>query len=399
MRSCITRTQVLGLNDTDTRLDNLQRYHVRDLLREGDYTFRDCVEHPDVRAHFITKCITQGDPVTGFPIRRTGETVPGQGDMYVCFQSRQFRRWATRPHPELKFMRAAAVNGAVNALKNLCMYAIAIRAVHMPTKQAWDNFATVLYNFWIEYCFREGLSITSDLARQVLLYIFYGTFSWVTKAANNTRVTRSKKVLFFLHRKVRNGRSRFTSEVPANFAKFIALYQKHQWREFIDDKGAGEPPMEYLVAVEEGLRNYHTDVHAMGTHALRSPTHWGEIDLWRKREAYIALGRYLLGFPPDYHQWDCFLFTDYQTRQMLAKTFVERHYPLSNGDDDKNFGGAMDFDWDAHHYAPRAKAKVVVDLTAPAPAATAATASSSSPKKKTCPMEFDVEKGCFVPIK
>jgi hypothetical protein len=294
------------------------------------------------------------------------------------------------------------VTGAINALKNLCLYAIAIRAAEMPTEQGWNNFATVLYNFWIEYCFREGICITSDLARQVLMYIFYGTFDWVTKTKDKTPVTRSKKVLFFLHRKVRNGRSRFTSAVETNFAKFIELYKKNQWSGFIDDKGAGEPPMEYLVALEEGLRNYHTDVHAMGTHALRSPMHWGEIDLWRKREAYIALGRFLLGYSPDYKQWDCFLFSDYQIRQMLAKTFVVRHYPLSNGDDDDNFDGAMDFDWDKHQYAPRSKSKVIVDLTAPAAAAKAAGGSKSSPMKKSmkksCPMAFDVDKGCFVPI-
>ena len=153
--------------------------------------------------------------------------------------------------------------------------------------------------------------------------------------------------------------------------------------------------MEYLVALEEGLRSYHSDVHAMGTHALRSPTHWGEIDLWRKREAYIALGRYLLGYPPDYRQWDCFLFNDYQVRLMLARTFFVRHYPLSNGDDEANFHGALDFDWDKHEYTPRSKSKVTVDLTTPA---AASTSSKQSPMKKSCPMAFDVDKGCFVPI-
>ena len=61
------------------------------------------------------------------------------------------------------------------------MYPVGIKAVDMFNKTPWDNFAQCLYTFYVEYCFREGLSMTSDMSREVLLYIFYGTYTWTYK--------------------------------------------------------------------------------------------------------------------------------------------------------------------------------------------------------------------------
>ena len=67
-----------------------------------------------------------------------------------------------------------------------------------------------------------------------------------------------------------NGRARFVNKVDTCFANFISLYKEHEeeWREFLTDFGKGEPPLEYLVAFEEGLRNYGDDMYALGTHPL-----------------------------------------------------------------------------------------------------------------------------------
>ena len=42
----------------------------------------------------------------------------------------------------------------------------------------------------------------------------------------------------------------------------------------------------------------------------------------------------------NYHQWNCFLFKDYEERQGWALTFNTRHLPLSNGDP-ANFLGKL----------------------------------------------------------
>ena len=154
--------------------------------------------------------------------------------------------------------------------------------------------------------------------------------------------------------------------------------------------------MDYLIAIEKGLRNYAVDVHTMGTHALRSPKYWGSVDKWRKREAYIALVRFLLGCPADYKQWDCFSFEDYTQRQTLSRTFDVRHFHLSDGNDKKHFEG-WDFDWSKHHYSPRKRgpthrANVKKEQPVNQPS------KKSSTEHAKVPMIFDVELGCLVPM-
>ena len=65
-------------------------------------------------------------------------------------------------------------------------------------------------------------------------------------------------------------------QVEHMFRKFIKLYRANEaeWRPFLDDKGVGQPPMEFLVALEEGIREFASCVHCMGTRALRSRAHW-----------------------------------------------------------------------------------------------------------------------------
>ena len=45
-------------------------------------------------------------------------------------------------------------------------------------------------------------------------------------------------------------------QVPHHFAKFIKLYRENEaeWKPFLTDLGKGSPPVEFLVAFEDGLR-------------------------------------------------------------------------------------------------------------------------------------------------
>ena len=290
-------------------------------------------------------------------------------------------------------------------MKNLCKYPVACTFEDGTT---WNNFPfNVRYAATI-YSGLEGHSRSSPEALNVESFMFHNTYDWRSlRKAKKTKdpkdpnpkgrevVLKKKPFVFFLHKKMISGRARFVNRVSHNFANFIKLFQKHrsEYSGLLMDRGVPKAPLEYLIAFEEGLRNYSSDIHALGSHPLRSREHWGNIALWRKREAYIALGRFCLQRDPDYKQWDCFLFSDFQDRQTLAETYVRRHHPLSDGNDDVNFEGQMNFDWDSHVYVPakrRANTKVKGEP------AVKKQKTADQPKSK--PMIYDVEKGCLVPF-
>ena len=138
------------------------------------------------------------------------------------------------------------------------------------------------------------------------------------------------------------------------------------------------------------MRKYSYSIHILGSRPFRSRQHWGKnVSLWRKREAYIALVRYLLGIRPDYNQWDCFIFGDYIMRQRLHKTFVSRHLPLSNGNDELNFQNKFKFPWGKYTSDVPRKVKHEGKV------------SVKSQKSVPCsdaPMIYDVELGCLIPL-
>ena len=87
-----------------------------------------------------------------------------------------------------------------------------------------------------------------------------------------------------------------------------------------------------------------------------------------------------MGFSAGYSQWDNFLFADYINRATLAKTFLVRHLPLSDGRDEVNFNGQMNSDWKKHAYKKATRVKKEPNPTATEPK------SSGTPS-----MIFDVE--------
>ena len=321
------------------------------------------------------------------------DLLPSGGAVYDATKvTPEFKCTSTRPHREVSFLRDVSVAETLLFMKNKGVYPVRVRTGDSPNGHAWDNFFECAHTFHAKYCSLEGWSRTSDMAQVVLQYIFHGFFEWRTKSRLKVEQKKMKSFFFFLHKKLVRGRSRFTNKVDSCFSKFIELYRKNEgtWKVFLKDCGKGKAPIEYNIAFEEGLRNYSSCVHSLGTRPLRSRDFWGQsVDLWRKKEAYIALGRFLLDEPVGYRQWDCFRFEDHVSRAQLSKTFVKRHLPLSNGDDEKNFNGKFKFDWSKHAW--KRKKTVTRDLNKRSKLSHDSTSS-------TVPMIFDVEQGCLVPL-
>ena len=210
---------------------------------------------------------------------------------------------------------------------------------------------------------------------------------------------REKPFVFYIHKKLINGRSRHAKNVKVYFAKFIAAYRNNasEWEPFLTDGGVGSPPVEYNMLLEDGARSCCADIFLMGANALRSPCHWGKmVHPANKLESWTALGRFLLECKP-YKKWDNARFEDYTIRQKLARTFRARNLPLSDGNDEKNFEGKYEFDWEKYAYEPyvpnavksAAAAKNTVVKEEPA---------AASAKKPDERFYYDVENDCLVPF-
>ena len=180
----------------------------------------------------------------------------------------------------------------------------------------------------MHYCYAQGITKSQNLARQLELYLFYGKAKLLKKYLPCLQV---------LHKKIVNGMHRFTVEHKTrhNFAKFIDLIEtKPELRPFLTDKGQGEAPLEYLVAVEAGLRMTAKDKFAMGTRAYDSEARYNSVELWRKREAYIGAARVILECK-NYLKYVSYRWSDYVMRNRLHKTFMARHWKHTNGESDE----------------------------------------------------------------
>ena len=201
------------------------------------------------------------------------------------------------------------------------------------------------------------------------------------------------KVISALASNAPHAPDRFGKYAAVHFDKFIKAFKKHpEWEEYFDDLGKGDAPTEYLVLIEEGLRSFGSDMHAMGTKAMDTKERWIAVRIWRKREAYIACIR-TIRKKFTYPQWDCYKLEVYAERQALHKTFVARHCGISNGTSNR----LDDHLADPKHWSS------TDDVAAPPP--------FKRPKKEpaikggspvvavhTKPMVWDVENNCFVPF-
>ena len=113
------------------------------------------------------------------------------------------------------------------------------------------------------------------------------------------------------------------------------------------------------------------------------------IQAWRKVECYIAGVRFRRS-RTTYRKWEDFSWSDYVERNALAQTFIQRHLPLSDGED--HFGGELKDppEWGGHGLC-------VLSKTTKTNKSTGKKKSKVKPEPQEVPMKFDVTKGCLVP--
>ena len=187
------------------------------------------------------------------------------------------------------------------------------------------------------------------------------------------------------------------SNVQNHFSTMIDLVQKNKLQNLLTDKGLSKAPLEYLAAVEEGLRAYGKNKYAMGSRAMVSRVRWMGVETWRKREAYIAAVRFILK-KPAYKQWNCFRWEDYQDRNVMSKTFAARHESLSY-DPQAEFEPHLKDppEWDVTESNPNKKRKTVKRKTVKRKKARSETANEPS-ETITQPLQrFDEKTGRLVP--
>ena len=167
------------------------------------------------------------------------------------------------------------------------------------------------------------------------------------------------KVLRIIHKKITQERNRFTvakkiehrfrgflkllrdrsftmSVLPFNNSQLIIMFAlitayRPELKKFLTDRGVGQAPLEYLVALEQGMRAYASaDRAAFGTYAYFNFEEYTGVELWRKREAYTGLVRYVLGCA-NYSKYVNYNWNDYVLRLKTGKTFMQRHWDITKG--------------------------------------------------------------------
>ena len=215
--------------------------------------------------------------------------------------------------------------------------------VSNPLEANWNNFAEILWKFAIHYLASEGMTETSDGTRAILVYVFHGKYITSRKVRRKETLV-EKPILHALHYNLTKNRSRFVPHVEKHFQMFFKLLDKHPaWEKFLDDKGEGEPPRAYLLAVEVAIRSYVFAPNAkltMGIGPQRKVTRdvYADVLPWRKTECYITAVRFRRG-RVTYNRWQDFAWSDHAERNVLAQTFIKRHLPLCDGED--HFGGEL----------------------------------------------------------
>jgi hypothetical protein len=244
----------------------------------------------------------------------------------------------------LKYLRAGGVVCATTKMRNRNEHPVRVR-VHEdnPIDQDWDNHPEILWKFAIHYLASEGLTETSEETRPILVYIFHGQYHF-TRTVRESKKLYLKPILHALHFNLTSHRSRFVTGVEKHFKQLFDLLDKHPtWEQFLDDQGDGAPTRAFLIAVEVGIRSYAFATNSkmtmgVGVNKVLSKRLYANIKPWRKIECYVTGVRFRRG-RTSYRRWEDFLWSDFVERKHLAETFIQRHLPLSDGED--HFGGEL----------------------------------------------------------
>ena len=90
--------------------------------------------------------------------------------------------------------------------------------------------AKTLYWYWVHYCYAEGLTRSSERAKLMLMFLFYGVYLYNGKKT---------PIIHAIRRSVMSGRYRFamTKNKLAYDLFAAALDNNPGWDQFLDDKG------------------------------------------------------------------------------------------------------------------------------------------------------------------
>ena len=252
----------------------------------------------------------------------------------------------------LTFCRSGAVKYAYDQCRERDLTPMKINPLTMPKGGAktWCNYDSFIRKFHAFFCKAEGLTRSSDLAWKYMVYF--------KKGMGKLR-KRPMKVLRIIHKKITQERNRFTvtkkiehrfrgflkllrdrsftmSVLPFNNSQLIIIFAlitayRPELKKFLTDRGVGQAPLEYLVALEQGMRAYASaDRAAFGTYAYFNFEEYTGVELWRKREAYTGLVRYVLGCA-NYSKYVNYNWNDYVLRLKTGKTFMQRHWDITKG--------------------------------------------------------------------
>ena len=159
---------------------------------------------------------------------------------------------ALTAHHKLVPMRSAAVNEMINGLLERGLFPCAVKAKNTTSGNPFNNFNQCLYTAWVLYTQAEGLTRYHDLSREILIFLFHGTFT--------TKSGCAAPIIRYLHQRMQLVAYRFTSQIDTRFKDIMTLMDKNKkYHRFLDDDGASKVPRKYLILWGKGFRNAATE--------------------------------------------------------------------------------------------------------------------------------------------
>ena len=164
-----------------------------------------------------------------------------------------------------------------------------------------------------------GLSRSSDLAREVLIYLFHGRCA----VRETKRGPKRSPIIFALRTHYMHGLNVF-AKAPQSFEKFInyLLLVPQQKMGLTDPKFETTP--EFISYAEMGLRQFASGSNLpLGKHAMRSANDWSKVHVWKKRETWVHVGLIILK-TGSLSRWNNFKWSDHQLLQCLHRVFKKK---------------------------------------------------------------------------
>ena len=171
-----------------------------------------------------------------------------------------------------------------------------------------------------------GLSRSSDLAREVLVYLFHGKCA----PRETMRGPKRSPIIFALRQQYMHGLNIFSkaSQSFKDFVNYLALVP--QQRMGLTDPTFETQP-EFICYSERGLRKFaESDNLPLGKHAMRSMKDWNLVHAWKKRETWVHVGLSILK-TGSLSRWNNFQWSDHQLLQCLHRVYKKKIQPISHG--------------------------------------------------------------------